>query len=136
MKPLVGLQVTSATESLMAHLAFMRLLSCVNQVVFLQVGQLSKVLIAGLTPEGTLSTVHSQMNLEVGQLPKDFSTDVAVISNLPILPGEGVRKGLVANHLPPSFSFPEVHGILGITLICRGRFGREAVRKGGHAHRW
>lgn len=41
----------------------MRLLSCVNQVVFLQVGQLSEVLIAGLTPEGTLSAVHSQMDL-------------------------------------------------------------------------
>lgn len=41
----------------------MRLLSCVNQVVFLQVGQLSEVLVAGLTPEGTLSTVHPQMDL-------------------------------------------------------------------------
>lgn len=41
----------------------MRLLSCVNQVVFLQVGQLSEVFIAGLTPEGTLATVHSQMDL-------------------------------------------------------------------------
>jgi len=41
----------------------MRLLSSVNQVVFLQVGQLSEGLTAGLTPEGTLSTVHSQMDL-------------------------------------------------------------------------
>lgn len=41
----------------------MRLLSCVDQVVFLQVGQLREVLIAGLTPEGTLSAVHSQMDL-------------------------------------------------------------------------
>lgn len=41
----------------------MRLLSCVNQVVFLQVGQLGEVLTAGLTPEGTLSTMYSQMDL-------------------------------------------------------------------------
>ena len=41
----------------------MRLLSSVNQVVFLQVGQLCEVLIAGLTPEGTLPAVHSQMDL-------------------------------------------------------------------------
>lgn len=47
------------------YLAFMRLLSCVNQVVFLQVGQLSEVLVAGLTPEGTFSTVHSKMDLRI-----------------------------------------------------------------------
>lgn len=74
----------------MAHLAFMRLLSSVNQVVFLQVGQLCEVLIAGLTPEGTLPAVHSQMDLKVGQLPKDFSTDVAIIPDLSILPCEGI----------------------------------------------
>lgn len=45
------------------YLAFMWLLSCVDQVVFLQVGQLSEVLVAGLTPEWTLSTVYSQMDL-------------------------------------------------------------------------
>lgn len=45
------------------YLAFMRLLSCVNQVVFLQVGKLSEVLVAGLAPERSLSTVHSQMHL-------------------------------------------------------------------------
>lgn len=123
----MGLQVTSAAEPLMAHLAFMRLLSCVNQVVFLQVGQLSEVLIAGLTPEGTLSAVHSQMDLEVRQLPKDLSTDVALIPDLSILPGEGVRQGLVANNLPTFLGFCEVHCILSITLRGRGGFGREAV---------
>lgn len=46
------------------YLAFMRLFSRVNQVVFLQVGQLGEVLIAGLTLEGPLSTVHSQMDLK------------------------------------------------------------------------
>lgn len=132
----MGLQVTSATESLVAHLAFMRLLSCVNQVVFLQVSQLSEVLTAGLTPEWTLSAVHSQMDLEVGQLPKDLSTDVAVIPDLSILPGEGVRQGLIANILPPLFGLPEVHCILSVSLSGRGGFGREAVRKGCHAHWW
>lgn len=37
----------------------MRLLSCVDQVVFLQVCQLSEVLVTGLTAKGTLTTVHS-----------------------------------------------------------------------------
>lgn len=127
MQPLVGLQVASATEPLMANLAFMRLLSCVDQVVFLQVGQLREVLIAGLTPEGTLSAVHSQMDLEVGQLPEDLSTYIAVITDLSILPGEGVRQSLVANNLPPLFGLPEVHGILWVALRGRGGFGREAV---------
>lgn len=123
----MGLQVTGATEPLMAHLAFMGLLSSVNQVVFLQVGQLSEGLTAGLTPEGTLSTVHSQMDLKVGQLPKDLSTYVALIPDLSILPGEGVRQGLVADNLPTSFDLPEVHCILSIALSGRREFGREAV---------
>lgn len=123
----MGFQITSAAESLMAHLAFMRLLSCVNQVVFLQVGQLSEVLIAGLTPEGTLSTVHSQMDLEIGQLPEHLSTDVAVIPDLSIVPGEWVRQSLVANNLLSSFGLPEVHGILSIALSGSGGFGGEAV---------
>lgn len=46
-----------------AHLAFMRLLSCVYQVVFLQVGQLSEALVAGLALERSFSTVHSQVDL-------------------------------------------------------------------------
>lgn len=126
-QPLVGLKVTSAAESFMAHLAFMRLLSCVNQVVFLQMCQLSEVLVAGLTPKGTLATVYSQMDLEVGQLPKDLSTDVALIPYLSVLPGERVRQGLVADDLPSSFDFPEVHRVLSIVLSSRGRFGGEAV---------
>lgn len=98
----MGLQITSAAESLVAHLAFMGLFSCVNQVVFLQVCKLSEVLIAGLTPEGTLPAVNSQMNLKVRQLSKDLSTDVAFISNLSILPHERIGQGLVANYLPTS----------------------------------
>lgn len=120
----------------MAHLAFMRFLSGVNQVVFLQVGQLSEVLIAGLTPEGTLSAMHSQMDLEVGQLPKDLSTDVALIPDLSVLPGERVRQGLITNNLPSSFDLPEVHCIFTIAPSGRCGFGREAVWKGSHAHRW
>lgn len=123
----MGLQITSAAESLMAHLAFMRLLSCVNQVVFLQMCQLSEVLIAGLTSKGTFTTVYSQMDLEVGQLPKDLSTDVALIPDLSILPGQRVGQGLVTDDLPSSFCLPEVHRILSIALSCRGRFGGEAV---------
>lgn len=123
----MGLQVTSAAESLMAHLAFMGLLSCVNQVVFLQVCQLSEVLVAGLTPEGTLTAVYPQMDLQVGQLPKDLSTDVALIPDLAILSGERVGQGLVANDLPSSFDLPEVHCILSFALIGGGRFGREAL---------
>lgn len=59
----------------------MRLLSCVNQVVFLQVGQLSEVLVAGLTPEGTLSAVHSQMDLREMRDLKDEYLHLFFISN-------------------------------------------------------
>lgn len=124
---MVGLQVTSATESLMAHLAFMWFLSCVNQVVFLQVGQLSEVLVAGLTHERTLSTVYSQMDLEVGQLPEDLSADVTLIPDLSVLPGERVRQSLVANDLRTSFGLPEINCVLSIAVIGRRGSRGDAV---------
>lgn len=66
-------------------------------------------------------------NLEVRQLPEDLSTDVALIPDLSILPTEGVRQGLVANHLPTCFCLPEVYCKLCIALSGRGGFGREVV---------
>lgn len=41
----------------------MRLLSCVDQVMFLEVGQLSETLFAEVTLERSLTAVHSEMDL-------------------------------------------------------------------------
>lgn len=66
-------------------------------------------------------------NLEIRQLPKDLSTDIALISDFSILPGERVGQGLVANNLPTMFGLPDFQCILSIALSGRGRFRRKAV---------
>lgn len=119
----MGLQVAGATKALVAYLALMWFLSCVNQEVLLKVGQLGEVFSAGLTPEWTLSTVHSQVDLEVGQLAKNLAADVALVPDFSVLPGERVGQGLVAN-VPSSLGLSQVHGILRAALArrehCRG----------------
>lgn len=50
----------------------MRLLSCVDQVMFLEVGQLSETFLAEVTLERSLSTVHSEMDLESQQMSNDL----------------------------------------------------------------
>lgn len=43
----------------------MRLLPCVDQVMFLEVGQLSEALFAQVALERPLATVHSEMHLQI-----------------------------------------------------------------------
>lgn len=52
-----------SSSALLSHLAFMRLLPSVDQVVFLQVSQLSEAFVTGLTFERSLSAVDTKMNL-------------------------------------------------------------------------
>lgn len=78
------------------YLAFMRLFSRVNQVVFLQVGQLGEILIAGLTLEGPFSTVHSQMDLKTVSHSFMFNHVGRYVMNYQLL------KGI----FHPNFKFP------------------------------
>lgn len=77
--------------------------------------------------EATLLEVKKRTDLEVGQLSKDLSADVAVISNLSILPGEGVSQRLVSIYRPTSFGLPEVYNVPDIALSSGSGFGRAAV---------
>lgn len=133
----MGLQVAGATKALVAYLALMWFLSCVYQEVLLKVGQLGEVFSAGLTPEWPLSTVHSQVYLEVGQLAKDLAADVALVPYFPVLPGERVGQGFVAD-VPSSLGLSQVHGVLRAALSrcehCRSGSGWQAVVRGGHAY--
>ena len=60
-------------------------------------------------------------------MPKDLSADVALITDLSILPGERVRQSLIANDLSSFFGLPEVNRILSVFLSSRGGLGREEV---------
>lgn len=137
----MGLQVAGATEALAAHLALMWLLPSVNQEVFLEVGQLGEVLSAGLTPKGPLSTVDTQVNLEVGQLTEDLAADVALVPDLPVLPGERVGQGLVPDDpsttsgLPQVYYYPFLCTVAGTQQGGCG-LGGEVVRGGSQACRW
>lgn len=50
----------------------MRLLSCVDQVMFLEVGQLSEAFLAEVALERSLTTVHAEMDLESPQMSYDL----------------------------------------------------------------
>ena len=83
--------------------------------------------------------LRDRTHLEVGQLAKDLAAHVALVADLPVLPGERVGQGLVADG--PSFlALPQVHGVLGLPLWAdpprpHGGAGRggEAVHGGPHA---
>lgn len=55
----------------------MRLLSCVDQVMFLEVGQLSETFFAEVTLERSLTTVHSEMDLESQHMSYDLCHQMA-----------------------------------------------------------
>lgn len=62
---------------LSAYLTFMRLLSCVDQVMFLEVGQLRETFFAEVTLERSLTAVHSEMDLKPQQLSYDLCHQTA-----------------------------------------------------------
>lgn len=69
----------------MAHVAFMGLLSCVDEVVFLEMRQLSESFFTGLAFERSLTSVGTNMDFKVRELSESLFAYITFIMHFTVL---------------------------------------------------
>jgi len=75
----VAFQITSFTETLLANVAFVRLLSSVSAHVFFQITRLNKTLLANVAFVRFLSSVSAHVDLQMTRFPKSLLANITFI---------------------------------------------------------